>query len=353
MMKAVRIVAHGGLDVLEYGDHPLPVPRPQEVLVRVLATSVSGWDVKYRRGEIGTGLPGRKRFPLPMQPGRDAAGVVEAVGADVHEFQIGDRVVGLVHPANPASPMTVRGLSNLSTDIDYPGHTMFGGNAQFVVRPASYWLPLPEKVTPSNAAAAMWAYATASRILTDRLQVRPADSVLIIGASGGMGTATVDLAHLAGLRVVATTRHSTKRDFLLHRGADRVHVLSSGNDILALRALAPTLGFDGAIDYSGDERMLRLCVDVLRPGGTLVLTAGEGSPAPVPIKPSDFVRLELNVRGARASTLNDQRVVLELLAQERIRPAIHATMPMSQVSEAHAMLERGDITGRLLLDPWA
>lgn len=106
-------------------------------------------------------------------------------------------------------------------------------------------------------------------------------------------------------------------------------------------------------DYSGDPAMVRLCVDVLRPGGTLVTVAGEGSSDPLPITAADCVRLELNIRGVRASTLNDQRTVLELLAQDRIHPSIHAVMPLSEVRAAQQLLETGNLTGRIVLDPWA
>ena len=368
LMKAVRLFEHGGLDALAYGDFPLPDIGPADLLVRVLATSVSRWDVKYRIGEVkGGGLPGRRRFPLPMQPGRDAAGVVERVGEQVRAFKPGDRVVGLVHPANPLSPLTIRGLGNLSTDIDYPGHTMFGGNAQYVARPESYWLPLPDGVEPAAAAAAMWSYATAHRILTDRLAARLGDAVLVVGGSGGMGSATLDLARAMGLRVVAVTRSAAKAGFLRERGATEVVVLPRDDAAAAIRGMANAaganapgadasgaglLGLDGAVDYSGDPAMLRLCVDVLRPGGTVVLVAGEGLSAPIPITAADCIRLELNLRGARASTLDDQRSVLALLAQKRISPAIDAVLPLSEVRAAHARLEAGEVAGRIVLDPW-
>jgi NADPH:quinone reductase-like Zn-dependent oxidoreductase len=352
-MKAVRLAAHGGVEVLQYGDQPLPEVGPLDVRVRVLATTVSRWDIKYRQGGTQFGLPGRKPFPLPMQPGRDAVGVVEAVGERVKAFRPGDRVVGLVHPANPQSPLTIRGLGNLSTDIDYPGHTMFGGNAQFVARPESYWLPLPDGVAPERAAAAMWSYATAHRILKDRLQASAGDTVFVVGGSGGMGSATLDLARLMGVRVVAVTRSPAKVDFLHACGAHKVVLLPSPEACGDIRAAASPLGVDGAVDYSGDPAMVRLCVDVLRPGGTLVAVAGEGSSAPLPITAADCVRLELNIRGARASTLNDQRAVLELLAQDRIHPAIHAVLPLSEVRAAQQRLETGDLSGRIVLDPWA
>ncbi|WP_322013650.1 zinc-binding alcohol dehydrogenase family protein [Paraburkholderia sp. J12] len=353
-MKAIRIFRHGDLNEVIYDDFPMPEVGEHDVLVRVLATTVSRWDIKFRIGEMkGTALPGRKMFPLPMQPGRDAAGVVEAVGAGVRAFKPGDAVVGLVHPANPLSPMTLRGLSNLSTDVDYPGHTSFGGNAQFVARPQSCWLPLPEGVSPQLAAAAMWSYATSHRILNDRLQARAGDCVLVVGGSGGMGSATLDLARLMGVRTVAVTRSPAKTAFLKERGAAHVFIVPGEQAAAQIRAVGDTLGLDGAVDYSGDPDMLRLGVDVLRPGGTLVPVAGEGVRSPMPITASDCVRLELNIRGARASTLHDQRTVLRLLAQGAIHPAIHAVMPLSEGRAAQALLERGDVAGRIVLDPWA
>ncbi|MES2941959.1 MAG: NADP-dependent oxidoreductase [Pseudomonadota bacterium] len=352
-MKAVRFETHGEPEVLSYGDYELPEVGPQDVMVRVLATTVSRWDIKYRVGGTKFMLPGRKKFPLPMQPGRDAAGVVEAVGNRVTAFRPGDRVVGLVHPANPMSPLTIRGLGNLSGDIDYPGHTMCGGNAQFVARPESYWLPLPEGVDPADAAAAMWSYATSHRILNDRLQARAGDTVFVVGGSGGMGSATLDLARLMGVRIVAVTRSARKVDFLRSCGAAEVVVLPAEDACPVIRAAADPLGLDGAVDYSGDPEMLRLCVDILRPGGTLVVLAGEASAEPLPITAADCVRLELNICGARASTLNDQRVVLGLLARGLIKPSIDRIMPLSEVRAAHRLLDTGHVAGRIVLDPWA
>jgi putative oxidoreductase len=350
MMKAVRMSRHGGTEVLDYGDYPLPSVGPYDVLVRVEATSVSGWDVKYRLGSLPQ-LPGRKSYPLPMQPGRDAAGTVERVGEAVTRFASGDRVVGLVHPANPTSPLTIRGYSNLSTDIEYPGHSMFGGYAQYVARPESYWLPLPPHVPAAAAAAAMWSYATSHRVLRSRLEARLGDVVLVIGASGGMGSAALDLARAMGVRTIAVTRSAAKASFLLELGA--AHVVVLGDDAAAeVRSHGGPLGLDGAVDFSDDPAMVRFAVSTLRPGGTIVITAGERASEPLPITALDCIRLELNVRGVRASTLDDQRSVVDALAHGLIHPAIHATMPMSQAREAQALLEAGAVSGRIVLDPW-
>ena len=350
MMKAVRIHRHGGSEVLEYGDYPLPEVGPGDVLVRVEKTSVSGWDIKYRVGGLPR-LPGRKGFPLPMQPGRDTVGVVERVGAEVTRFAAGDRVIGLVHPANPASTFTIRGLSNLSTDIDLPGHTMFGGYAQFVSRPEAYWLPLPAHVDGVAAAAFLWSYATSHRILRNRLETRLGDTILVIGASGGMGTATLDLARAMGVRTVAVTRSEAKAAFLREHGATEVVILDD-RSVENIRSHGGPFGLDGAVDFTDQSAMLKLAVDVLRPGGSLVVTGGEQASEPLPITVVDMLRLELNLRGVRASTLDDQRAVIAALASGMITPAIHAIMPMSQVREAQELLESGQVSGRIVLDPW-
>ena len=185
-MKAVRLFEFGGPDRLVYGEHPMPEMGAGDALVKVLATSVSRWDVKYRTGEVhefygkatghAGGIAGRKPFPMPMQLGRDVAGDVVAVGADVRGLQAGDRVIGVVHPENPQSSAAKRGLGNLSTGVDLPGHTMFGGYAQFVARPESYWIKASPALDVDQAAACMWACATAHHVVAARLGARANDN---------------------------------------------------------------------------------------------------------------------------------------------------------------------------------
>ena len=118
---------------------------------------------------------GRKKFPIPQQLGRECSGVVEAVGKYVTNFKVGDRVHGLVHPENSMCENAIRGLGNLSTNIDYPAHVMFGAYAQYVVRPENYWMHLPDNVNFDDAAAGGWAYPTSLRIIKDRCNVQVGD----------------------------------------------------------------------------------------------------------------------------------------------------------------------------------
>jgi NADPH:quinone reductase-like Zn-dependent oxidoreductase len=360
-MKAVRLFEFGGPEKLVYGAHPLPEVGADDVLVKVLATSVSRWDVKYRRGEVHefygkeTGhrgaIHGRRPFPMPMQLGRDVAGEVAAVGEKVTALKPGDRVLGLTNPENPTSLASMRGLGNLSGGVDLPGHTMFGGYAQFVSRPESYWIKTRPDLDPDQGAAAMWPCATAHRIVRSRLDLRVNDAVLVTGAAGGMGTATVLLAKLAGARVIATTRSPGKKEKLERLGADMVLAGSGADALAAIRAATRGEGVDAAVEYTGAPELMRLCIDALRLGGTLCPVGGEL--AAMPLRVIDMVSKELNVHGIRGATRNDQRVVAELLEQGRIRMPIHAVLPLAKAAEAHAMLEGGeDLVGRIVLRPW-
>jgi NADPH:quinone reductase-like Zn-dependent oxidoreductase len=239
----------------------------------------------------------------------------------------------------------------LSTGVDLPGHTLFGGYAQFVARPETHWIKLPARVTFDQAAASMWACATAHHIVAGRLALRLNDTVLVTGASGGMGTATMLLAKLAGASVIGTTRYPQKAGVLERHGADLVVDSNSATAVEQIRDFTHGEGLDGAVEYTGATELMRLCVDCMRPGGTFCPVAGEMKE--LPLRVIDLVSKELTVRSVRASTRNDQRIVVELLDKGLLKMPVHATMPLSKTAEAHRILETGrDLIGRIVLHPW-
>lgn len=360
-MKAVRLFEFGGPERLVYSDYPEPEVGRDDVLVKVIATSVSRWDIKYRTGEVHQfygkatghhgGIHGRRAFPMPMQLGRDVAGEVADVGADVDEFKPGDRVVGLVHPENPNSVNAIRGFGNLSTGVDLPGHTMFGGYAQYVARPQSYWIKISPALSYDQAAAAMWACSTAHHIVGARLHVRMNDNVLVTGASGGMGTATLQLVKLAGGTAIATTRSAAKMPALRRAGAAFVVDTGVPDAVRVIRELTRGEGVEGAVEYTGATALMRMCIDAMRFGGTFCPVGGEMKE--VPLRVIDLISRELNVHGVRASTRNDQRIVVELLESGRITMPIYSVLPLSEVGDAQRLLETADdLVGRIILHPW-
>jgi putative oxidoreductase len=352
---AVRLFEYGGPDKLVYGEYDLPPLRANDVLVKNLAGSVSRWDVKYRAGDLTRyQIPGRPVFPLPQQLGREAAGEVVAAGSAVTRFTPGDRVIGVTHPEDPDAVETARGLGNLSRNLAIPGHQAFGSYAQYLVREERLWLPLPDGVDYEQAGVALWPFSSSHRVVRDRLRVRLGDTVLIAGASGGMGQATMQLCGLAGARVLATTRHAGKAAALRELGADAAVVTADAERARAeVLALTGGEGVDHAVDYTGSPDVLRFLGGVMRLGGSIVITSEQGR-EPMPFIAADMIRLELNLLGIRGARMNDMLTVLKLLGDGRIQTRIAARFPLARVGEAHDLLVNSpDLVGRIVVLPWA
>jgi putative oxidoreductase len=352
---AVRLFEYGGPEKLVYGEYDLPPLGERDVLVKNFAGSLSRWDVKYRAGDLARyQLPGRAPFPLPQQLGREAAGEVVAVGPAAKKFRPGDRVIGVTHPEDPEGIETARGLGNLSRNLAIPGHQAFGSYAQYLVRDERMWLPLPDGIDYEQAGVALWPFSSSHRVVRDRLRVRLGDTVLIAGASGGMGQATLQLCKLAGARTIALTRHASKAAVLRELGADAAVVTGDSEKARAeVLALTGGEGVDHAVDYTGSPDILRLLGTVMRLGGSLVVSSEQGR-EPMPFTASDLIRLELNLLGIRGARMSDMLAVLKLLAERRIGTRIAARFPLARVGEAHDFLTNsGDIVGRIVVRPWA
>jgi putative oxidoreductase len=203
----------------------------------------------------------------------------------------------------------------------------------------------------------LWAFATAHRVVRDRLRVHPGDTVLINGASGGMGQATSQLAQLFGARVIATTRSEHKAALMRELGADQVVVTADLEQSRAeVAAFVGEDGLDHAVDYTSNHDLIRFAADALRRGGHLLLAANvQGNPRErLPLLASDFVGKELTVLGLTGSRPDDGRIALKLLGEGRIHTRIAARFPLSEAAKAHELLESGrEVVGRVVLDPWA
>ncbi|MCY3753935.1 MAG: zinc-binding dehydrogenase, partial [Alphaproteobacteria bacterium] len=198
-MRALVLEGHGGQDQLRFrSDWPEPEPGPGEVVVRVGACSLNYHDVFTRRG-----MPGIK-VPIPVVPGLDLAGEIEALGEGVEGWSVGDRV--LVDPIWPE-----RGLM---------GEMLDGGLAEKALCSAGQLVPIPEGVSFAQAASLPVAYGTAHRMMFENGHVKAGETVLILGASGGVGNACVLLAKAVGAHVIAAASSQEKIDRLLALGAD-------------------------------------------------------------------------------------------------------------------------------------
>jgi NADPH:quinone reductase-like Zn-dependent oxidoreductase len=264
-MRAVVLTAHGGPENLEYvADYPDPTPGPGEVLIKIGGCSLNYHDVFTRRG-----MPGIK-VPLPVVPGLDIAGEVAALGPGVAGVAIGARV--LVDPIYPG--------------VGLMGEMRDGGLAEYCVASAGQLIAIPDGVSFAEAAAIPVAYGTAHRMLTTNGAIEPGQTVLILGASGGVGTASVLLAKLAGAEVIAAAGSAEKLARLKALGADHLIDYTTGDFVgeIQMRYGRPQRrsyegGIDVVVNYTGGDTWVP-SLKVLKRGGRLLVCGATAGFAP-------------------------------------------------------------------------
>lgn len=319
------------------------------MLVRVRAASVTWWDAGYRKG-IVKAPPGRPALALPFQLGREAAGEVAAVGANVSRFRSGDRVVLMTCPACGQCAFCRRGLDNLCLDTALPGHQRFGAYAEYVVAADNSVLAAPANVSFDKLACLLWSYGTALHMVDARAKIRSGESVPVTGASSGMGTAGLQLAKLAGASpVIAWTGSRSKIDRLLAAGADVVLDYHDADLVDQVKSNTGGLGADVVLDNVGGP-MVKLAMDAVRMGGRIVLASIMGGRT-IELQIADILRKHLDILGTRASTRREQELVLEIAAAGKIDPIISARLPLVAAAQAHSLLDGGDNVGKIILIP--
>jgi alcohol dehydrogenase len=337
-MRATVLHEHGGLDKLVFhADWPDPRPGPGDVLLRMRACTLNYHDVFTRKGMPGITVP------MPIIIGIDVAGDIVEVGAEVAGFAVGDRV--LVDPIERVNG----GLL---------GETFDGGLAELVRVPAHMLIRLDDRIDYAAAAALPTAYGTAYRMMVTRGQVAAGETVLILGASGGVGTCCVQLAKLAGATVVAAASSREKLDRLAALGADigldytqgdwmkechqrfgraRVHGKSGG-------------GLDMVVNFTGGDSWVK-SLRVLRKQGRL-LTCG----ATAGYDPPEDIRyiwtFELNVMGSNGWSRADVEALLTMVADGRLVPALHPErFPIACAGEALQLLDDRKVWGKVVVEP--
>jgi len=335
-MKAIVFHEHGGLDQLRYEDFPDPELGPQDVLVRVRAVSLNGFDPM-----ILNGIPGL-RTPLPMIPGADFAGELVELGSDVDRsrWQKGRRVT--VVPLRPGEGMM--------------GETLRGAAAEYCAVPQSSLLPLPDAVSFVDAACLPTAYGTALRMMTTRGKVAAGERVLVLGASGGVGTCCVQLAKLAGAEVMACGSSDEKVKKLKDLGADYAVNTTTQDyvrEVIRLygkpRVWGESGGVDVIVNYTGGSTWAE-CFRALKRDGRLLTCGATAGYAP----PTDIRYIwsfEFRIIGSSGWTPDDQRELLDRVADGRIKPVVHSVLPLREFAAALQELIDRKVFGKAVLEP--
>jgi len=334
-MRAVVFHAHGPLENLRVEEVPEPVPGPGECLLAVKAVSLNGFDPMVLRG-----IPGL-RTPLPMIPGADIAAEIVALGpiVDPALWRIGQRVAVIPN-----------------RDDGMMGETLQGGMCERLATAADKLIPIPDAVTDVQAACLPTAYATAHRMLHERGRIQAGERILILGASGGVGTCCVQLAKAAGCEVIAATSSAAKAEKLRALGAHHT-IVEPGEDLVARtialcgkpRTKGPGGGVDVCINYSGGESWAR-CLTTVRRGGR-ILTCGATAGYDPPTDLRYIWSFELTILGSNGWLRADHEAMLELIAQGRVTPVVDSVRPFEQVRESMADLIERRVVGKAVLVP--
>lgn len=340
-MKAVVIRAHGGVEELRFEERPVPTPREDEALVRVAAAGLNHLDVWVRRG-----VPGHK-FPLPIIPGCDGAGTVAAVGALVREVAVGERVALSPGFVPRFSAEALAGEHNLAHDYGIFGETCDGTCAEFIAVPARNLLPMPAGMSFTDAAALPLAALTAHHMLFERAQLRPGQTVVVWAAGSGVSVYAIQLARLAGARVIAIASGREKVAQAAALGAELCLDRSTQDVQSAVRNATGRRGVELVVDHVG-EATIGTSLKMLARGGAVVTCGATSGP-----KLEADLRLiffkSLSILGSTMGGMGEMRRVWDLACTGRLRPVVDAVLPLERIAEAHTRLEERRVFGKLVL----
>jgi alcohol dehydrogenase len=335
-MKAVVLYEHGQMDKLIYEEnYPDPECGPSDVVVRVKATSLNYHDLFTRNGMPGVTLE------LPRICGLDVAGEIAETGKHVKNFKIGDAV--LIDPRNRVEGGLV-------------GETIDGGLAEFCRAPEHQLIAIPDGVSYADAASLPVAYGTAHRMMVTRGQVGADDKVLIMGASGGVGTGAVLLAKILGAEVVALSSSEVKMQALTDMGADHViNYLETDwvKEIWKLYTKPHRREYAGGVtvvvNFTGGDTWVQ-GMRCLRRGGRMLTCGATDS-----FDPKTDLRyvwsFEFDIRGSNSWEPEDLTALLGMIQAGDMKVPIAGTYPLTEATEALRLIEDREVIGKVIVEP--
>jgi NADPH:quinone reductase-like Zn-dependent oxidoreductase len=352
-MTAMRLHRYGGPEVFQADTVPMPSYGPRDVLVRVRMLAVNGWDARVRQGRAPQ-LPGRKPIELPIQAGREMVGDVVATGDQVHMLAVGDRVVLSAGPSCNDCSFCFSGRGNLCVRTDYPGHARPGTYAQYAVMPEAWLFKAPPTLSDEELVSIPWAYGNSLHAV-EVGGVTLGSTVAVTAASSAMGIASMQLAKLKGAKtVIALSRSPGKAADLLAAGADHVVDYTASDGIDQIKAIAgapPFGGVDVVLDNYGGQEMMDLAVAIAAFQARIVMVAWQGEAWDGTVAIPGLISLgkELSVITSRGSVYKEQKLVVDLAGAGKLRMPIQDIFALEDMSSAHALLDSGRHTGKILV----
>jgi NADPH:quinone reductase-like Zn-dependent oxidoreductase len=342
LMKAVLFRAHGATDVLEYTEFPTPEPSVGQVLVKLEAAALNRMDVWTRSGSSGI------KVELPHITGADGAGTIAGLGAGVTSWQIGDRVVINSNLGCGHCPACIAGQDNRCRNWHLLGETVRGTYAEYVTVPETNVLKIPDGFEPRQAAAAALVFHSAWHSLIVRGDLRPGESVLVVGASGGVNTASIQIAKLGGATVYVVGFGSEKLNLAKSLGADYlIDRAQEENWSKAVYTLTEKRGVDVVVDNVGTT--FPLSFRAAARGGRILTVGNSGGPK-FEIDNRLIFGKHLSVLGSSMGTRTDFSTVMGLVFAGKLKPVMDQDFPLRDARQAQERLERGEQLGKITLN---
>jgi NADPH:quinone reductase-like Zn-dependent oxidoreductase len=342
-LKAVVFHEFGGLDTLQLEEVPDPKPGPGEVLIDIAASALNHLDVDVREGV--------SRFPVepPFILGVEVVGRIAEVGEGVEGWQAGDRVMPYLMNTCGRCRYCRTGRESLCMEAGFISFSTSGGYAEQLVCPVGHLIRVPEELSDEAAAAFQIAFGTAWHMLFTRGQLAPGQTVMINSVGSGIGSAAVQLAHLAGATVIGNASSDEKLARAADLGLDH-GINHKTHDVVAeVMRLTDGMGVDLVFEHVGGE-LFQKGLDSLAKDGRLVICGGHsGEVVPFDIIP--FFRGQKQVIGSFVYTRAEVESCLELARKGKITPLVYKVFPLSEAREAMATMERREHFGKIVLKP--
>ena len=342
-MKAFQLTACGKPGTFELRDVPEPTPAPDEVVVEVKACGLNHLDLWAEEA----GLP--VKVELPRTPGCEAAGVISALGEDVDQWQVGERVAIQSNIFCGTCEYCLRGEESICMNAALLGVQRDGGFAEKVVVPSRALARLPEAVSFRTSAALTLAGSTAMHMLVDRAELREGQWVLVMGAASGVGSAAIQIARRLGGRVIASASGEKKRLLAAKLGAEQVIDLEQKDWPAEVRRITGKRGVDVVIEHIGGEVLGKAFQCLARGGVVVTCGATAGREVRFDLWPM-FVKQQRLI-GSYGRNRSDFGATLDWAARGKLKPVIDKVYPLAEASEAFAQLRAREVLGKVVIEP--
>jgi NADPH:quinone reductase-like Zn-dependent oxidoreductase len=340
-MKAIVFKEHGGVDKLAYTDMEKPKISPYEVLVKVKACALNHLDIWVRQG-----LPGIE-IPMPHIPGSDIAGEVAEVGMEVKNFRPGDKVIIAPGVRCRKCVYCITNSDSMCNSFKIMGFQLQGGYAEFAKAHVDNIIPVSNKFSFEEWAAIPLVFLTAWHMLITRGQLKPGENVLIHAAGSGIGSAAIQIAHLAGARVITTARGKEKLEKAKQLGADEIIDYSKEDYKERVLSITSKKGVDLIFEHIGPDTWEKNLQCLTKGGRMVVCGATSGPTATLDIR---FLFMKQHaIIGCYMGSKKELLDVLSLVEGGRLRPVIDSIFPLKEASAAQQKMLNRENFGKIVL----